>query len=86
MTQAAADFKLAAILQKPVTTSLLFQKMSDAIELDMQTVIKNDFKALVGLNILVAEDNDINQIVISEMLKAEQINYERILTKQFNHY
>ncbi|WP_198673767.1 response regulator [Algibacillus agarilyticus] len=62
------DLNVAAILQKPVLSDLLFQTLHRAISTDKKIDNTHQKLDLSDVRILIAEDNEINQIVISELL------------------
>lgn len=62
------------ILQKPVYSSVLYNAIVQAID---DSSVKQEVKhetTLSGLNVLVAEDNNINQLVIANLLQSEGAN------------
>jgi CheY-like chemotaxis protein len=65
-------------VSKPLFRSTLYDKINDLIgkESDSQEP-EDDYSDLQGLNILVAEDNDINWEIISTMLSMFGITTER---------
>ncbi|MDO6719583.1 response regulator [Psychrosphaera sp. 1_MG-2023] len=72
---ASTDLPIKSILQKPCLESKLFYAIKGAVndtEVDAQLI--TDSKTLIGFNILVAEDNPINQIVIKTMLTNAKAN------------
>ncbi|WP_432463128.1 PAS domain S-box protein [Agarivorans sp. QJM3NY_33] len=83
LSQEAKGVPLDAILTKPVTPSHLFDTIIQVrkIEIFEQTRrevklqgANQDIANLVGANILVVEDNDINQELIIELLESNQIH------------
>jgi signal transduction histidine kinase/DNA-binding response OmpR family regulator/HAMP domain-containing protein len=76
--RASADVPLSAILTKPLSPSTLLDTMLHVFEQDarQQTtefpVVTRD-RDLKGLRILVAEDNPVNQLVTTELLKHQGV-------------
>ena len=65
-------------LSKPLFRSTLYDKISEILGTETKsTEIENDYSDLEGMNILVAEDNDINWEIISALLSMYGINTER---------
>ncbi|MBQ6230379.1 MAG: response regulator [Eubacterium sp.] len=65
-------------VSKPLFKSTLYDKINDLIGKESKSVEpEDDYSDLQGLNILVAEDNDINWEIISAMLSMFGINTER---------
>lgn len=71
------NLSLAACLQKPVRLSTLHDALAQYMSDGRQVVtrvsnpdVESDNKSLVGVNVLVAEDNSVNQMVIGELLKS----------------
>lgn len=63
---------IKAVLQKPCPTEVLHQAIMSVLK--NKTPIKETViiqKRLIGINILVAEDNNINQLVINKILSSE---------------
>jgi signal transduction histidine kinase/CheY-like chemotaxis protein len=67
----------ADIISKPVTASVLFDSVARQLGTAPSSAAKTDDKdqalqpqAIAGAHILLAEDNEINQLVASEMLQA----------------
>ena len=66
------------ILNKPLFRSTVYQKINEALGHDNKTIeLENDYSNLKGMNILIAEDNDINWEIISTLLSMYDINTER---------
>jgi CheY-like chemotaxis protein len=65
-------------VSKPLFKSTLYDKINDLIGKESASVEpEDDYSDLKGLNILVAEDNDINWEIISAMLSMFGITTER---------
>ena len=65
-------------ISKPLFRSTLYEKINDLIGKESASVEpEEDYSDLKGLNILVAEDNDINWEIISAMLSMFGITTER---------
>ena len=63
---------------KPLFRSRLYDKISSVLGTEVRSVEpENDYSDLQGLNILIAEDNDINWEIISAMLGMFGISSER---------
>ena len=69
---------ISGFLSKPLFRSTLFNKISEILGNETKVVEQeNEYADLAGLNILVAEDNDINWEIISTLLSMYGINAER---------
>jgi CheY-like chemotaxis protein len=65
-------------VSKPLFRSVLYDRINDLIGQESSSVEpEDDYSDLLGLNILIAEDNDINWEVISAMLGMFGITTER---------
>lgn len=65
-------------LSKPLFRSTLYNKISDILGTEKEsTEPEHDYSNLEGMNILVAEDNDINWEIISTLLSMYGITTER---------
>jgi len=65
-------------VSKPLFRSTLYDKINDLVGKEsVSTEPEDDYSDLQGLNILVAEDNDINWEIISAMLDMFGINSDR---------
>ena len=65
-------------VSKPLFRSRLYDKISSLLGAEIKSVDpENDYSDLQGLNILIAEDNDINWEIISAMLGMFGITTER---------
>ena len=68
----------SGFVSKPLFRSTLYDKINDLIGKESESVEpEDDYSDLQGLNILVAEDNDINWEIISAMLSMLGITAER---------
>ncbi len=67
----ADRLKISCVLQKPVLASVLFNTIQHYLHNTSDFTNSNESRVLSGLNILVAEDNKINQLVISNLLETE---------------
>ena len=75
---AAKEAGISGYISKPLFRSTLFNKISEV--LGNQTAAVNpdsDFEDFTGMRILVAEDNDINWEIISNLLQMHGIETER---------
>jgi signal transduction histidine kinase/CheY-like chemotaxis protein len=63
--------KINAVLQKPVLTSVLFKTIENALEHNVVAPVVQPTSVLNGLKVLVAEDNNINQLVIISVLEKD---------------
>ncbi|TDT72338.1 PAS domain S-box-containing protein [Hypnocyclicus thermotrophus] len=71
--------KIETILIKPLSQSILYDSIIEAFNTNDKELIKEENKNIsskefLNINILVAEDNEINQQVIKEILENEEIN------------
>ena len=74
----AKEAGVNGFLSKPLFRSTLYDKISEVIGKETEsTELENDYSDLKGLNILVAEDNEINWEIISTLLSMYGINTER---------
>lgn len=74
----AKEAGVNGFLSKPLFRSTLYDKISEILGTETKsTEIENDYSDLEGMNILVAEDNDINWEIISALLSMYGINTER---------
>jgi CheY-like chemotaxis protein len=72
--QAGAD----GFVSKPLFRSKLFDRINTLLGNEVKSVEpENDYSDLEGLNILIAEDNDVNWEIISSMLAMFGITSER---------
>ena len=76
--QEAKDAGVNGFLSKPLFRSTLFDKISEVLGTETQASgPEEDYSDLAGMNILIAEDNDINWDIISTLLEMYGINSER---------
>ena len=69
---------VSGFLSKPLFRSTLYDKISEILGTQKESVEQeHDYSDLEGMNILVAEDNDINWEIISTLLSMYGINTER---------
>ena len=74
----AKEAGVSGFLTKPLFRSTLYDKISEILGTEKESVEQeNDYSDLEGMNILVAEDNDINWEIISTLLSMYGINTER---------
>ena len=74
----AKEAGATGFVNKPLFRSTLYDKINDLIGKESKsTEPEDDYSDLQGLNILVAEDNDINWEIISAMLSMFGITTER---------
>ncbi|MBR4466738.1 MAG: response regulator, partial [Clostridia bacterium] len=74
----AKDAGANGFLSKPLFRSTLYDKMSELLGTEAKSVEPEyDYSDLAGLNILVAEDNDLNWEIISALLGMYAITAER---------
>lgn len=72
---ASEGLPIKSILQKPCLESKLFYAIKGAIDnSETNTQLVTDSKTLADFNILIAEDNPINQLVIKTMLVNAKAN------------
>jgi CheY-like chemotaxis protein/two-component sensor histidine kinase len=74
------DNKSIGFIKKPLFKSKLYYKINEMLGNDKNIINKeDDYSDLKGLNVLIAEDNDINYEIISQMLDMIGINTERAI-------
>ncbi len=74
----AKEAGVSGFLTKPLFRSTLYDKISEILGTETKsTEIENDYSDLQGMNILVAEDNDINWEIVSTLLSMYGITTER---------
>ena len=74
----AREVGVNGFLSKPLFRSTLYDKISEILGTDTKSSEpENDYPDLEGMNILVAEDNDINWEIISALLSMYGITSER---------
>lgn len=74
-----------AFINKPLFKSTFYNKMNDLLHFDKNTADETsdeDFSDLDGLNLLIAEDNDLNWEIIEEILSYYNIKSERAVNGQ----
>lgn len=70
--------KVNGFLSKPLFRSTLYNKLQEILGNDVKVVEQeNEYADLAGLNVLVAEDNDINWEIVSTLLSMYGIRSER---------
>ena len=80
----AEETGIEHFLVKPVSQSTLFDTIMNALDKDFTLTpelindkyIDEDFSELKGLEVLLVEDNEINQVVAMGLLKEENVNAE----------
>lgn len=76
--QEAKEAGVSGFLSEPLFRSTLYEKISEILGKEAESIEpENDYSDLAGMNILVAEDNDINWEIISTLLSMYGINTER---------
>ena len=74
----AKEAGVNGFLSKPLFRSTLYNKISEILGTEKESIEQeHDYTELEGMNILVAEDNDINWEIISTLLSMYGINTER---------
>ncbi|EDK28082.1 multi-sensor hybrid histidine kinase [Vibrionales bacterium SWAT-3] len=84
LTEAISErgFKIPSILDKPITSSHLYDSIVSLYGLDSDRVSRSELEQqnqlanvqqLAGANILLVEDNEINQELATELLEGQQI-------------
>ena len=74
----AKEAGVNGFISKPLFRSTLYDKISEVLGKETEsTELENDYSDLEGLNILVAEDNEINWEIISTLLSMYGITTER---------
>ena len=75
---AAKEAGANGFVSKPLFRSILYDKINELLGTEAKSVEpENDYSDLQGMNILIAEDNDINWEIISTMLSMFAITTER---------
>ncbi len=75
---AAKEAGANGFVSKPLFRSILYDKINELLGTEAKSVEpENDYSDLQGMNILIAEDNDINWEIISAMLGMFGITTER---------
>ena len=71
--------KIDGFISKPLFRSYIYEKLCEALKIEAEKtpVHADDTNDLEGLHILVAEDNELNWEVISELLEMYNITAER---------
>ena len=76
--EAAKEAGANGFISKPLFRSTLYDKINELLGNEAKSVEpENDYSDLQGMNILIAEDNDINWEIISTMLRMFGITTER---------
>lgn len=78
INELANKLNINTVLHKPVLTSLLYSVIQTNIENSTILPIPSNEESLAGLRVLVAEDNKINQLVITKMLEKEGIVFRLV--------
>ena len=74
----AKDAGVNGFLSKPLFRSTLYDKISEILGTEKKSIeAEDDYSDLAGMNILVAEDNDINWEIVSALLSMYGIVTER---------
>ena len=74
----AKDAGVSGFLSKPLFKSTLYDKINEILGTESESKeIENDYSDLEGINILIAEDYDINWEIISALLAMYGIKTER---------
>ena len=87
----AKDAGANGFVSKPLFRSRLYDKINELLGNEAKSVEpENDYSDLQGMNILIAEDNDINWEIISTMLgmfgiTTERAENGRICVEKMNH-
>ena len=78
MEEMAKEAGASGFVSKPLFRSKLYDKINALLGKEVKSVEpENDYSDLEGMNILIAEDNDINWEIISAMLEMFGITSER---------
>lgn len=73
----AAGLGVSAFINKPLFRSTIYTKMNEILQFnkeEIKTISDDDFSDLEGMNLLVAEDNDLNWEIIQEVLDENGID------------
>ena len=74
----AKNAGVSGFISKPLFRSSLYDKINDLLGVEKKAVEpEDDYSDIAGLNILIAEDNDINWEIIHAMLEMFGISSER---------
>ena len=74
----AKEVGVSGFISKPLFRSTLYDKINEILGTEVtSSEPENDYSDLAGLNILIAEDNDINWEIISTLLDMYGITTER---------
>ena len=74
----AKEVGVNGFLSKPLFRSTLYDKINEVLGTEDKSIEdENDYSSLEGMNILIAEDNDINWEIISTLLSMYGITTER---------
>ena len=72
--------KANGFISKPIFRSTLYNKINGILNINKEVSIKtDDYSDIKDMNILIAEDNDINYEIIKEMLNMYNINAFRAI-------
>lgn len=76
--QKAKEAGVNGFIVKPLFRSTVYEKINEVLGKESTSIeLENDYSDLAGMNILVAEDNDINWEIISALLEMHGITSER---------
>ena len=79
----AREAGVNGFIHKPLFKSTIYEKMNQLLHLrDEEISQEQDEIDISGMNILVAEDNDMNWEIIHELLEMYEINTERAINGQ----
>ena len=74
----AREAGASGFISKPLFRSTLYNKINELLGTEVRTAeVEDDYSDLAGMNILVAEDNDVNWEIISAILTMYGITSER---------
>lgn len=74
----ALEYGVNGFIYKPLFKSRLYEIISELLNIEeKESLLADNYSNLSGMNVLVAEDNDINYEIISKLLEMNNINTER---------
>ena len=77
LRQDAREAGVDGFVSKPLFRSTLYKKICEVLGIEIAAAPEEDYSDLAGMHILVADDNDINWTLVSNMLQTCSITCER---------